>query len=76
MFHYSHFNRNILNPIQRLVRRLDRPVFCLSGCLMVVFLLDSSLYRAGYIGEGRKAMLLLKNDILDPVLLRRTKDTR
>lgn len=32
--------------------------------------------RAGYIGEGRKAMLMLKNDILDPVLLRRTKDTR
>ena len=31
------------------------------------------LDRAGYVGEGRKAMLTLKNEILDPVLLRRTK---
>ena len=32
--------------------------------------------RMGYVGEGRKGMLTLKNEILDEVLLRRTKDTR
>ncbi|EWM25491.1 snf2 super family [Nannochloropsis gaditana] len=48
MWHFAHFNRHILNPIQ----------------------------RAGYIGEGRKAFLTLKNEILDPILLRRTKETR
>lgn len=32
--------------------------------------------RSGYIGEGRIAMLTLKNQILDEVLLRRTKTTR
>lgn len=32
--------------------------------------------RAGYIGEGRKAMLTLKSEVLDKILLRRTKTTR
>ena len=32
--------------------------------------------RFGYVGDGRKGMLTLKNEILDEVLLRRTKDTR
>lgn len=46
--HYSHFNRTILNPIQ----------------------------RDGYANDGRRAMFVLKNDVLDRCLLRRTKDTK
>jgi len=46
--HYSHFNRQILNVIQ----------------------------RDGYQGDGRRAMFLLKNEVLDKCLLRRTKETR
>ncbi len=30
----------------------------------------------GYIGGGKRAMLLLKNAVLDKILLRRTKHTR
>eukprot|EP00756_Hemistasia_phaeocysticola_P066940 Hpha_TRINITY_DN9601_c0_g2::TRINITY_DN9601_c0_g2_i1::g.184583::m.184583/K15083/RAD16; DNA repair protein RAD16 len=44
-FHFSHFNRRIVNPIT----------------------------RYGNIGDGRQAMLRLKNDILDKIQLRRTK---
>ena len=32
--------------------------------------------RYGYVGDGRKAMLLLKQQILDKVMLRRTKKER
>ena len=32
--------------------------------------------RSGYVNDGRKAMLKLKSQILDEVLLRRTKTTR
>ena len=32
--------------------------------------------RSGYIGDGRIAMLKLKEQILDEILLRRTKTTR
>lgn len=46
--HFSHFNRYVLNPIQ----------------------------RDGYSGDGRRAMFLLKNEVLDKALLRRTKDNR
>ena len=46
--HYSHFNKYILNPIQ----------------------------REGYSGDGRRAMFLLKNEVLDKTLLRRTKENR
>ena len=46
--HYSHFNKHVLNPIQ----------------------------RAGYTGDGRRAMFTLKNEVLDKFLLRRTKETR
>ena len=46
--HYSHFNRAVLNPIN----------------------------RYGYIGDGKKAMLTLRNDILLPMQLRRTKAER
>lgn len=46
--HFCHFNRHILNPIQ----------------------------RCGYVNEGRRAMLKLKHQILDNILLRRTKTTR
>jgi len=46
--HYSHFNRKILNPIQ----------------------------RDGYANDGRRAMFILKNDILDKCLFRRTKETQ
>ena len=46
--HYSHFNRTVLNPIN----------------------------RYGYIGDGKKAMLTLRNDILLPMQLRRTKAER
>jgi len=46
--HYSHFNKYILNPIQ----------------------------RDGYSGDGRRAMFLLKNEVLDKALLRRTKEMR
>jgi len=46
--HYSHFNRVVLNPIN----------------------------RYGYVGDGKKAMLALRNDILLPVQLRRTKAER
>ena len=46
--HFSHFNKHILNPIQ----------------------------RAGYQGDGRRAMMKLKDDVLDTALLRRTKQSR
>ena len=46
--HYAHFNRHVLNPIQ----------------------------RDGYSGDGRKAVLKLKNEVLDKAVLRRTKETR
>jgi DNA repair protein RAD16 len=46
--HYSHFNRAVMNPIN----------------------------RYGYVGEGKKAMLTLRNDILLPAQLRRTKAER
>lgn len=46
--HFSHFNKHVLNPIQ----------------------------RAGYTGDGRRAMFKLKSDILDTCLLRRTKETK
>jgi DNA repair protein RAD16 len=46
--HYSHFNKHILNPIQ----------------------------RDGYSHDGRRAMFVLKNEVLDKCLLRRTKDSR
>lgn len=46
--HYSHFNRYVLNPIQ----------------------------RAGYAGDGRRAMFTLKTDVLDKCLLRRTKENK
>jgi DNA repair protein RAD16 len=63
MQHFCHFNKHVLNPIK----------------------------RSGYVGEGRKAMLKLKNEVpscrlplslspsrqvLDKILLRRTKTTR
>jgi DNA repair protein RAD16 len=32
--------------------------------------------NSGYIGEGRRAMLKLKEQVLDEILLRRTKTTR
>jgi DNA repair protein RAD16 len=34
------------------------------------------IQRSGYVADGRKAMLLLKNQILDNILLRRTKINR
>lgn len=34
------------------------------------------IQRSGYVAEGRKAMLKLKQQILDEILLRRTKTTR
>lgn len=46
--HYSHFNRYVLNPIQ----------------------------RDGYSGDGRRAMFVLKDQVLDKCLLRRTKATK
>lgn len=46
--HFCHFNKHVLNPIQ----------------------------RSGYIADGKKAMMLLKNQILDNILLRRTKINR
>eukprot|EP00978_Attheya_sp_CCMP212_P032059 scaffold123505_cov55-Attheya_sp.AAC.1 len=46
--HFSHFNKYVLNPIQ----------------------------RDGYSGDGRRAMFVLKNDVLDKCLLRRTKENR
>lgn len=32
--------------------------------------------RNGYVGEGKKAFLKLKNEVLDQILLRRTKSNR
>lgn len=32
--------------------------------------------RTGYVGEGKKAFLRLKNEVLDQILLRRTKSNR
>jgi DNA repair protein RAD16 len=32
--------------------------------------------RSGYVGEGRKAMIVLKQQVLDEILLRRTKTSR
>jgi hypothetical protein len=46
--HFSHFNKHVLNPIQ----------------------------RAGYQGDGRRAMMKLKNEVLDKSLIRRTKQSR
>ncbi|KAL7510045.1 hypothetical protein ACHAXN_006958 [Cyclotella atomus] len=46
--HFSHFNKYVLNPIQ----------------------------REGYTGDGRRAMFVLKNEVLDTCLLRRTKETK
>jgi SNF2 family DNA or RNA helicase len=46
--HFSHFNKHVLNPIQ----------------------------RGGYQGDGRRAMMKLKNEVLDKSLLRRTKQSR
>jgi DNA repair protein RAD16 len=46
--HFSHFNKYVLNPIQ----------------------------RDGYSGDGRRAMFILKNEVLDKALLRRTKESR
>ena len=46
--HFAHFNKYVLNPIQ----------------------------RDGYSGDGRRAMFLLKNEVLDKCLLRRTKENR
>lgn len=46
--HFAHFNKHVLNPIQ----------------------------RDGYSGDGRRAMFVLKNEILDKCLFRRTKDTK
>jgi len=46
--HFSHFNKHVLNPIQ----------------------------RAGYQGDGRRAMMKLKNEVLDKSLIRRTKVSR
>eukprot|EP00934_Nitzschia_sp_Nitz4_P000843 Nitzschia sp. Nitz4//scaffold123_size70294//47538//51404//NITZ4_005932-RA/size70294-snap-gene-0.118-mRNA-1//1//CDS//3329534497//843//frame0 len=34
------------------------------------------IQRAGYQGDGRRAMIKLKNDVLDKCLIRRTKQTR
>lgn len=36
----------------------------------------SPIQRDGYSGDGRRAMFLLKNEVLDKCLLRRTKETR
>lgn len=46
--HYSHFNKFVLNPIQ----------------------------RDGYSGDGRRAMFLLRDSVLNTFLLRRTKQNR
>ena len=48
MMHFSHFNKYVLNPIQ----------------------------RDGYSGDGRRAMFLLKDSVLNLCLLRRTKQNR
>lgn len=46
--HFSHFNKHVLNVIQ----------------------------REGYTGDGRRAMMKLKEEVLDRCLLRRTKESR
>jgi len=48
MYHYSYFNKAVINPIK----------------------------RYGYTGDGKKAMLTLKEQVLDRVMLRRTKKER
>jgi len=48
MFHYSYFNKHVINPIK----------------------------RYGYTGDGRRAMVTLKTEVLDKVMLRRTKAER
>ena len=48
MMHFSHFNKYVLNPIQ----------------------------RDGYSGDGRRAMFLLRDSVLNLCLLRRTKQNR
>ena len=48
MMHFSHFNKFVLNPIQ----------------------------RDGYSGDGRRAMFLLRDSVLNLCLLRRTKQNR
>ena len=47
-----------------------------AGTLSPRFARVTQTNSAGYVGEGRKAFLTLKNEILDPILLRRTKETR
>jgi DNA repair protein RAD16 len=34
------------------------------------------IQRYGYVGQGRQAMLTLKNDVMDKIMLRRTKEER
>jgi SNF2 family DNA or RNA helicase len=48
MMHFSHFNKYVLNPIQ----------------------------RDGYSGDGRRAMFVLRDSVLNTCLLRRTKQNR
>lgn len=44
---------------------------CLAACLF-----EYLTSRTGYVGEGKKAFLRLKREVLDQILLRRTKSNR
>lgn len=49
-----------------------------SHCIMILglFLVRGVRRRTGYVGEGKKAFLRLKREVLDQILLRRTKVNR
>lgn len=47
--------------------------FC---CLFLTSRPESVRSRTGYVGEGKKAFLRLKREVLDQILLRRTKSNR
>lgn len=44
--------------------------------ISVVRVSQSVNRRTGYVGEGKKAFLRLKHEVLDQILLRRTKSNR
>jgi len=84
--HFSHFNKYVLNPIQRCGYRYEQMYHLF---LHVTTELNSAVNRYFFYrylchflpsinisGDGRRAMFTLKNEVLDKCLLRRTKETR
>lgn len=80
--HYSHFNKHILNPIQRDGYR-SVPIHSQHELFFIILTASHDLVISSTInhnvvcsGDGRRAMFTLKNEVLDKCLLRRTKETK